>query len=188
MHAKFGTGLWVVFGVVGVQSINFGAGLRHDFSALQQDSHQAVLQVDCPAGVHGVKPMSAAEPSLGKEIPLARRTKWRVECDSEEINYPCINAIHGSNKTFWQTRKGGTGTQSPDPLPHAITIDLGVIENVNGLRMTPFDDENNNDDEHADPDIAGVVAGHKVYLSLDNKTWSDPVAFGTWYEDTAGEA
>ena len=172
MQTKIVLSLWFALAFHRGQSVRINAALQHDVFVPQEDPPQAVLQ---PGDVL-IKPMSAAEPQLGEEIPKERRDRWTVKCDSEQTDNECSNAVHGSSGTFWQTEKGTTGTQNPDPLPHTITIDLRVIENVNAIRMTPCSDASS----------GGAVAGHKVYLSLDNQTWGDPVAFGTWFEDTEG--
>ena len=173
MQRKFVLSLWFALAFHRGQSIRINAALQHEVFVPEQDLPQAILQSEDDP----LKPVTAAKPFLGTEIPQARRAKWTVRCDSEQTDNECSNAVHGSSETFWQTEKGTTGTQNPDPLPHTITIDLRVIENVNAIRMTPC----------SDADSGGAVAGHKVYLSLDNQTWGDPVAFGTWFEDTEGQ-
>ncbi len=179
MQSTFVLSLGFAFAFLHGQSISIhGAPKQYPFLA-RHYIHDAVLQ----AGNGMVKPMRQAKPYAGSEILNSRRNKWTVECDSEEPNYKCSNAINGSSTSFWQTRKGTPGTQSPDPLPHTITIDLKVIENVNALRMTPFFEE---EEDIAVAESKGGITGHKVYLSLDNETWGDAVAFGTWFEDTAG--
>lgn len=148
---------------------------KHDVVEQQHGLSQAVLQTDNNT-MKTMKTMKAAGPHLGTEIPLSRRSKWTVVCDSEDPNSPCGNLIDGSSGTFWQTKKGKTGIQNPDPLPHTITVDLRVIENVCAIRMEPLKDAKK----------GGAIAGHKVYLSSDNETWGDPVAFGTWFGDASG--
>ena len=120
--------------------------------------------------------MKAAQPHYGAPIPQAKRNTWIVKCNSEQPNNECNKAVDGSLETFWQTKVDTSGTNNPDPLPHTITIDLRVFQNVNGISMTP----------RTDAGTGGAVAGHKVYLSLDNQTWGDPVAFGTWFNDSEG--
>ena len=123
-----------------------------------------------------IKPMKAASPRFGKRISRAERATWIVKCDSEQAKHECSRAVDGLPNTFWQTKVDNGGAQKPDPLPHTITIDLRKIQNVSALLMTP----------RPDADRGGAVTRHKVYLSLDNQTWGDPVAFGTWFGDGQG--
>lgn len=119
--------------------------------------------------------MDAAPPHVGKQIPQDERDTWNVDCTSELTKHDCDRINDGSNTTFWQTR---VDTQSVDSLPHNITIDLREIKNVNAISMRPL----------PDADLGGAVAGHKVYLSLDedDENGWDLVAFGTWFEDVQG--
>ena len=173
MYTTYTLSLLLAFAVSGGQTLRPNAASHPVGPEPQRNPNQAVLQ----DGSSFIKPMKVAGPYLGKEIDLERRAKWTVRCDSEEEENPCINAIHGLPKTFWQTNMGTIGAQNPDPLPHTITINLGAKEYVNAIRMTPPSGANS----------SGAVAGHKVYLSLDNEAWGDPVAFGTWFEDTEGQ-
>ena len=165
----FALSLSLAFTFLPGESIKINAVSQYDVSVPQYDLPQEVLT----AGEGLIKPMSAALPHYGKQIPQAERDKWIVKCNSEQTNNECSKAVDGSLRTFWQTKVDARGTQKPDPLPHTITIDLRVVQNVNAISMTP----------RSDADRGGAVAGHKVYLSLDNQTWGDPVAFGTWFED-----
>ena len=125
---------------------------------------------------HGlIRTMDSAPPHIGKQIPQDERDTWNVACNSELTKHECERIHDGSNTTFWQTK---IDTQSVDPLPHSIVIDLREIKNVNAISMRPL----------PDADLGGAIAGHKVYLSVDEddkKTW-ELVAFGTWFEDEQG--
>ncbi|KAI9656914.1 MAG: hypothetical protein M1831_004462 [Alyxoria varia] len=116
-----------------------------------------------------MRAMDSAPPHVGEQIPQYERNAWSVDCTSELLNHECDKIKDASNNTFWQTK---VDTESTDPLPHTITIDLKEVKNVTAISMTPL----------PDADLGGAIAGHKVYLSVDNKTW-DLVAFGTWFED-----
>lgn len=173
MLRKFALSLLFAFAFLCGQSISINAASQYHVPVPQYDLPQEVLK----AGEGPIKPMRAALPHFGKPIPQAKRDKWIVKCDSEQTNNECRKAVDGLPGTFWQTKVDTTGKQKPDPLPHTITIDLQVVKNVNAISMTP----------RSDADRGGAVAAHKVYLSLDNQTWGDPVAFGTWFEDGQGQ-
>ena len=166
-QAKLILSLWCAFAFLCGQSIRIDTSLVDDFFTPLHDLSQAVLHAD--DGL--TKVMEAAPPAAGKEIPQERRAEWTVECNSAEPDSPCINAIRGLPKTFWQTKLGTLDSQNPAELPHSITIDLRRVENVNGIRMTP----------RPDAATGGAITAHKVYLSLDNRAWGAPVAFGTWF-------
>ena len=117
--------------------------------------------------------MGPAPPRLGSQIPQEERETWNVECNSKLIKHECSRVIDGNNNTFWQTK---VNSQSIDALPHAIVIDLREVKIVNALSMRPL----------PDADLGGAVAGHKVYISIDKKSWK-LVAFGTWFGDVQGE-
>ena len=117
--------------------------------------------------------MGPAPPRLGSQIPQEERETWIVECDSKLTKHGCSRVIDGNNNTFWQTK---VTSQSIDALPHAIVIDLGDVKIVNALSMRPL----------PDADLGGAVAGHKVCISMDKKSWR-LVAFGTWFGDLQGE-
>ena len=119
-----------------------------------------------------IREMGNAPPQLGKRIPHSERDTWIIDCGSELINHECVNVKHKSNTTFWQTKVDKT---TIDSLPHNIYVDLREIKNVNAISVRPL----------PDADLGGAIAGHKVYLSKDNITWS-MVAFGAWFEDVQG--
>ena len=160
--------------LLGAESISIHAALQYFFPVPHYDLPQQVLM----EGEKPIQPMKAALPRLGAKIPPAERDKWIVHCSSEqEPSRKCKKAIDGSLTTFWQTKTSDEGAQKPDPLAHTITIDLQVNVNVNAISMTPY--------KGREP--GGIVTAHQVYLSLDNETWGDPVAFGTWFRDTEGQ-
>ncbi|KAL8952361.1 MAG: hypothetical protein Q9222_001723 [Ikaeria aurantiellina] len=145
-----------------------GLNLTPRFPLLHPDFHQNVLK----GGDGMIRAMDSAPPHIGEQIPQGERETWDVDCTSELINHECVKAIDGSNNTFWQTK---VDTESIDPLPHTIELDLRGVKNVNAISMRPL----------LDADLGGAVAGHKVYISLDRTKW-ELVAFGTWFEDLQG--
>ena len=136
---------------------------------LQHDVHQNVLE----KGDGMFRAMGPAPPLFGEQIPQEERDTWKVDCTSKLTKHECIKVVDGRNNTFWQTK---VTSESTDVLPHNITIDLREVKNVNALSMRPL----------PDADLGGAVAGHKVYISRDKKTWK-LVAFGTWFGDVHGE-
>ena len=149
------------------ESIRINAPSQLPFN--HYDVHRKVMK----EGDGLIRTMNSAPPHIGEQISQDERDTWNVECTSELTNHWCDNTNDGLNTTFWQTR---VDTTSIDPLPHNITIDLREIKNVNALSMRPL----------PDADLGGAIAGHKVYLSVDNDKWN-LVAFGTWFEDVQGE-
>lgn len=86
---------------------------------------------------------------------------------SEESN-PASNVLDGDISTIWHTTWSSTA-----PTPHWITLDLGEVKTVNGLRYLPRSSGGTN----------GIITGYKVYTSTDNAAWSE-AATGTWAQDS----
>ncbi|KAJ6437071.1 galactose oxidase [Purpureocillium lavendulum] len=109
-------------------------------------------------------------PSLLAAKPIGNaitRAGWKVTCDSQEPGHECNNAVDGNNGSFWHT-----GYQGANP-PHNITVDMGSLQNINGLSMLPRQDGNDH----------GWILRHEVLVSADGQGWEGPVATGTWYGD-----
>ncbi|CAH0384391.1 unnamed protein product [Bemisia tabaci] len=111
--------------------------------------------------------LDAAPPRAGS---LLDRKSWTVTCENSHAGNECSNMIDGDPASFYHSEYEPTAT----PLPHTITIDLKEIRNVNGIVMLPRQDGGRN----------GIIAGHSIHVSLDGRTFSDPVALGTWFADT----
>ncbi|KAK4696205.1 galactose oxidase, partial [Lecanoromycetidae sp. Uapishka_2] len=163
MFSKVALGVCLAAIFLGGESIRFNPPSEYPF--IQPDAHRKILK----EGNGPITSMDSAPPNFGEQIPQHERDTWSVECTSVLTNHECDNIKDGFNNTFWQTK---VDTHSTDPLPHSITIDLRDSKNVNAISMRPL----------PDADLGGAVAGHKVYLSRDAKTWN-LVAFGTWFED-----
>ncbi|KAJ6436414.1 galactose oxidase [Purpureocillium lavendulum] len=92
---------------------------------------------------------------------------WKVSCDSQESGNECNNAVDGNNGTLWHT-----SYQRINP-PHNITVDMGSLQNMNGLSMLPRQDGNDH----------GGILRHEVLVRTNGQRWESPVATGTWYGD-----
>ncbi|KAF4221702.1 hypothetical protein CNMCM6805_008472 [Aspergillus fumigatiaffinis] len=93
------------------------------------------------------------------------RTNWVATCDNAQAGNECSKAIDGDNSTYWHS-------DTNSPLPHSITINLGIAQNVSGLAIWPRKIED------------GWIVAHDVYLSSDGSNWGQPVAHGTWWPDS----
>ena len=153
---------------LGGESIRWNSLWQFPF-VQQENVHSKVLK----DGDGVIRSMGSAQPHRGKQIQQYDRDTWNMECSSVLTNHECGRAVDGVDTTFWQTQ---VSTESIDPLPHHITIDLREILYVNAISMRPL----------PDADLGGAIAAHKVYLSEDNETWN-LAAFGTWFEDVQGE-
>ena len=167
MLSKVALGISLASIFLGGESIRLNAPSQLPF--IQHDVHRKVSK----EGNGLIRPMDSAPPHVGEQIPQDERDTWNVKCSSVLSSHDCENINDGSNSTFWQTK---VDTQSIDPLPHTIEIDLREIKNVNAISMRPL----------PDADLGGAIAGHKVYISVNKKTWN-LVAFGTWFEDVQGQ-
>ncbi|OEU81858.1 MAG: hypothetical protein BA873_08085 [Desulfobulbaceae bacterium C00003063] len=80
------------------------------------------------------------------------------------------NAIDGRPDTFWHTQ-----WYDADPVhPHEMVIDLGDAYIVKGFQYLP----------RQDGCINGTVADYSLYVSEDGLAWGEPVATGTFADDT----
>ncbi|KAB8079750.1 putative galactose oxidase [Aspergillus leporis] len=103
-----------------------------------------------------------SQPYNSKQID---RTNWIATCDSAHAGNECSKAIDGENSTYWHSDYNAA-------LPHSITINLGIAQNVSGLAVWPRKIED------------GWIVAHDVYLSSDGNSWGQPVAHGTWWPDS----
>jgi hypothetical protein len=89
-----------------------------------------------------------------------RQDEWRISsCDSEEVSSQdgrARNVLDGDPRTLWHTE----WVNRAPPHPHQITIDLGRIESVIGIRYLPRQDGSN-----------GRVKQYQVQVSTDEKNW-----------------
>ncbi|KAL4867191.1 hypothetical protein BDV12DRAFT_209981 [Aspergillus spectabilis] len=96
------------------------------------------------------------------------RTSWIVTCDSEHMGNECTKAVDSDNSTYWHSDYSTTSNAS---LPHTITINIGVGQNVSGIEVWPRQIED------------GWILAHDVFLSADGIDWGRPVAHGSWWPD-----
>jgi hypothetical protein len=93
------------------------------------------------------------------------RTGWSVvSVDSQEVINSALNVFDGNVNTVWRTN-------FPDPLPHELVINLGVITPIGGFRYLP----------RQDSVMIGLVKDYEFYISLDGVSWPTvPDAKGTF--------
>jgi len=104
------------------------------------------------------------------ESVIAQTQMRVVSVDSEETrkdDNKGANAIDNNSATFWHSQ--WSDGVAPPP-PHTIVLDLGRVYQVSALTYLPRQDRSEN----------GTIATYEVAVSVDNKTWSAPVATGTW--------
>ncbi|CAJ2500001.1 Uu.00g028540.m01.CDS01 [Anthostomella pinea] len=98
------------------------------------------------------------------------RTGWTVTADSYQAGNEPAKALDGNSSTFWHTQY----SPSDAPLPHYIQVDMQKSYVVSGFSYRPRQDGNSN----------GNIGQHTVTLSNDGTTWSDPVQFGLYLNDS----
>jgi HEAT repeat protein len=101
---------------------------------------------------------SAAAPSGGESLST----------DSYSPGYEPAKAGDGDPTTIWHTEFVG----ATPGYPHELVVDLGASRPVDGLLYVPRQEMSN-----------GRVKDYEVRVSDDGKTWSQPVAKGTWGND-----
>jgi len=115
----------------------------------------------------GVQSLNSNEISYVAASPvLLPSNTWTLKyVDSEDPQgYAAINAFDGNPNTFWHTE----WRLNAPPPPHEIQIDLGSVQNIDGFRYLPRQDEWSN----------GNVGQFEFYVSLDGVDWGSPVATG----------
>ncbi|KAL8652816.1 MAG: hypothetical protein Q9210_002465 [Variospora velana] len=127
----------------------------------------------------------AAYASLAATQTITPRTGWTITADSFQPGNEATNVLDGNTGSIWHTQYSPTNAA----LPHAITIDMKKIIDVNGLTYLPRQDASMN----------GNIGQHKIevemffrnvsvtaliedQLSSDSSTWTT-LAFGTYYDD-----
>lgn len=106
----------------------------------------------------------------GAAIPLSSLSV--ADKDSEEVEAeftPATSAIDGNPATFWHTQYGDL----VDPIPHHLTIDLGLVRSIGGFEYTPRQIGQN-----------GRIKDYNVEYSKDGTLWT-PMTSGTWPDGTA---
>lgn len=105
-------------------------------------------------------------------IPPAQMRVVSVDSEETEVaDNKSANAIDNNPVTFWHTHF--SDGMAPPP-PHTIVLDLGRVYQVSALTYLPRQDGKDN----------GTITAYAVAVSVDNKTWSAPVAIGAWSADT----
>lgn len=100
------------------------------------------------------------------------KSTWKVvEVDSYQGGNEAKLAIDGKTETFWHTAWGANEPQ----CPHTIVIDMAKIYQVTAVTYLARSDGNEN----------GMIKEYEVYLSLDGKTWGNPVAKGEFKKTTS---
>jgi hypothetical protein len=89
----------------------------------------------------------------------------KVSADSEQSGQEAARAADAQLDTIWHTQFAGSSPRHP----HDLTIDLGSHRRVDGLLYVPRQDESN-----------GRVKDYEVRVSGDGRTWSEPLAKGSW--------
>lgn len=100
------------------------------------------------------------------------KSAWKlVSVDSYQGGNEATKAFDNNTSTFWHTAWGANEPR----CPHTIVIDMTKIYQVTAFTYTARTDGNGN----------GMVKEYEVYLSLDGKTWGNPVAKGEFKNTTA---
>ncbi|KAI9850650.1 MAG: hypothetical protein M1838_005294 [Thelocarpon superellum] len=116
--------------------------------------------------------MRQAPPAVGTEID---RSSWTITADISEGSHPPTYAIDGDPNTFWHSE----WDPYLAPLPHNITVDMQVVQNVNGIGYLPRQDLGVNPSGGSN----GNIGEHQILLSTDGVHWGSPVAIGTYIDN-----
>jgi hypothetical protein len=94
----------------------------------------------------------------------------KAAATSFEPGYEPSKAVDGDSDTFWHTEFSA----AKPPLPQSITIDLGAVYTLSGLRYLPRQDGSAN----------GRIIQYVVYTSMDGTAFEKSVA-GDWADDAS---
>jgi alpha-galactosidase len=119
------------------------------------------LQITC-----GAPPATA--PS-GPWPHFAARSTLSATATSANNGYPASNAVDGDVTTLWHSQF----SPAHDPLPIALTVDLGSVQTVTGLTYQP----------RLDGDITGTITGYTVEVSTDGVNFTAAAPAGTWSQN-----
>jgi galactose oxidase len=92
------------------------------------------------------------------------REDWTLTCSSSDSDYPCQNAIDGSNTTSWRSEPVA------DSKGHSITVDLKNHYSISAMVIMPPIDAGND----------SLITQHEIWVSMDNKNSKVPIAYGMW--------
>ena len=100
------------------------------------------------------------------------KSAWKlVSADSQHSGNEAKLAFDGKNDTFWHTEWVGTEPR----CPHTLIVDMADTYKVKAFTYLSRQDGNEN----------GMVKAYEVYLSLDGKTWGQPVVSGEFKKTTS---
>lgn len=109
---------------------------------------------------------SAAEIELFEGAMRISKSEWKlVSVDSEDKGTEAILAFDDNPATFWHTR---WRTETSDPHPHEIIIDLGKTRRLTSLFVLPRSDDSNN----------GTIKDYEFSVSNDPQQFNSPVSKG----------
>ncbi|MDQ0922355.1 galactose oxidase [Pseudarthrobacter sp. W1I19] len=123
------------------------------------------------AEINLVAEQASPPPPADAALP---RNGWVASASDEETGGEdgrASNVLDGNAVTIWHSR------WSPAPaaaLPHTLTIDMGLANQLTGLRYLPRPDSPN-----------GRIGGYAIHVSTDGTSWT-AAASGTW-PDTGDE-
>ena len=89
-----------------------------------------------------------------------------LACSSEEPGENASHLVDGNPSTIWHTAYGVTVTK----YPHTVDFDCSETKVIKGFTYLPRQDGGMN----------GNVKAYRIQLSTDGRTWSDPVAEGSF--------
>ena len=134
-------------------------GLTHVGGPRWESAHDPAYQ----AILRWVRQASSAANEAANDV--------RRSADSFSPHYEPANAGDGDITTIWHTEFVGS---SPG-YPHEIVLDLGSQRTVEGLLYVP----------RRATARRGRVKDYEVRVSHDGRSWSRPVAAGSWQDDAS---
>jgi beta-galactosidase len=146
-------------------SVNDGVWQKYTASFIHNDA--CTIKTYCMA--EGLK----KSPVMSYDFELfINKSAWKlISADSYQGGNEAEKAFDNNTSTFWHTAWGASESR----CPHILVIDMNKIYEVTAFTYTARTDGNAN----------GMVKAYEVYLSLDGKTWGNPVVSGEFKNTTA---
>lgn len=122
---------------------------------------QAAVVSGPPAGPYPLRPVGALTAQADSQETVAEPGQATL-------------AVDGISTTLWHTE----WSQRSPVLPHTLTLDLGAVFWVDGLRYLPRQDAQ---------ELNGTITSYRLEASTDLVTWA-PVTASTWALDSTEKA
>ncbi|MBR0046345.1 MAG: discoidin domain-containing protein [Bacteroidaceae bacterium] len=152
-----------------------GATIYYSIDGAEYQKYETTLLHNdaCNIKVYCTAEGLCESPTMSYDFDLfINKSTWVLKSvDSEHGGNEARKAFDNNLNTFWHTEYQG----SEPTCPHTLVVDMTRVYEVTAFTYTARGDGTEN----------GMVKAYDVYLSLDGKTWGNPVVSGEFQKTTA---